>query len=224
MDDIYSYLKELTALDIEYADENNNSLVLSSHIKSLDEDKILIAPPTYEGRTYNIPDHSGITLNVTVSDGVHSAESRVLCRELSHTAGLWISYPLNSIFLQRREYYRVPLTFNMELFVYEDKEKTRQKVFNLVTKDISGSGFSCISDEPFSNYYEIECKIFIDDGKEPVYSKCDYIQQKTAYIDKKVKFVNAFAFVDIRPENVERIVKMGFKYQLDLRKRGLLGP
>jgi len=224
MADIFDFIKELTKFDIEFKDEKGNSFSLKSYIKSIDNDRILIDIPSYNGRTYNIPDGQSVNILICSKEGVFLGESNVLGKEISSIPGIWISFPLNNYNVQRREYLRVPLQINMNMTIYEDRAKTIKKEFTATTNDLSAKGFSYFSSEPLKNYYDIECSFDLDDGvDEPITSKCDHIystHQITA--GRKIRYINGFAFVDISEEFIDRIIKKSFKYQLELRKKGLL--
>ncbi|MDD3012771.1 MAG: flagellar brake domain-containing protein [Candidatus Gastranaerophilales bacterium] len=224
MVDIYDFIKELTKFDIEFKDDKGNLLSLKSYIKSVDEDRILIDIPSYKGRTYNIPDGQSVNILICSEEGVFLGESNVIGKEISTIPGLWISFPLNNYNIQRREYLRVPLNIDMTMIIYEDRSKVIKKEFTIITNDLSAKGFSYFSSEPLKNYYDIECSFNLDDGiDEPITSKCDHIystHQITA--GRKIRYINGFAFVDVEEKFIDRIIKKSFKYQLELRKKGLI--
>jgi c-di-GMP-binding flagellar brake protein YcgR len=220
MTDIYDFIRELTRLDIEYKDEKGNFLSLKSHVKSIDDDRILIDIPSCNGKSYSIPDGQSINILVSSNEGVFLGESNVIGKEISSISGLWISFPLNSYNIQRREYLRVPLKINVNMTIYEDRQKSEKKEFTITTNDISARGFSYFSDEPLKRYYDIECSFKLDDDiDEFITSKCEHIYSTHQItIGRKIRYINGFAFVDIKPEFIERIIKRSFKYQLELKK------
>jgi len=224
MADIFDFIKELTKFDIEFKDDKGNFHSLKSYIKSIDEDRILIDTPSFKGKTYAIPDGQLVNILICAEEGVFLGESKIIGREISSTPGLWLSFPLNSYNIQRREYLRVPLKLNITMSIYEDRSKSVKKEFTVISNDLSAKGFSYFSTEPLKNYYDIECSFYLDDGiDEPITSKCDHIystHQITA--GRKIRYINGFAFVDIKNDLIERIVKKSFKYQLELRNKGLL--
>ncbi|MFH0702499.1 MAG: flagellar brake domain-containing protein [bacterium] len=218
---IHDYIKELTKFELEFIDKNGNYHVLKSYIKSIDQDKILIFPPSHKNVTYNIPDSELINIIICTEDGVYSGESKVIGKELSHTPGLWISYPYNSQLIQRREYVRVPLRINIDLIISENN--TSETEIKIMPENISGKGFCYISDSPLNNYYDIKCKIYLkDEPNKPIISRCEHIYTNPINIGGKSKYINAFAFIDINLKDVDRIVKACFKYQFEQRKKGLL--
>jgi c-di-GMP-binding flagellar brake protein YcgR len=224
MSDIYDYIKELTKFDIEFQDENNNFYSLKSYIKSVDSDRILIDTPGKNGKNYNLKDGQSVNILIYSEEGVLSGDSVVIGKEISSTPGIWISFPFNSYNIQRREYLRVPLNININMIIHTDRLKTDKKEFSVIANDISAKGFSYFSDEPLKNYYDIDCWFNLDDGiEENIFAQCDHIYS-THQIEagRNIRYINGFAFHNIKPEFEERIIKKSFKYQLELRKKGLL--
>jgi len=215
MADIYDFLNELAQLDIEYIARDNKPYLLKSYIRRLEEHKILIAPPEYNGNAYNLPEGNMVGVGVHSEKGVYLGECRVVGKDLSDIQGVWISYPTGMQVIQRREYLRIPLRLECQFIIYQDGFRKNKKVLNLYTRDISGSGFSCISDEPLPQYFDLEAKInFNDEENVPIVSRCEHIYSEIMVIDDERKCINAFAFIDIKQVDVERIVKASFKYQL----------
>lgn len=224
MADIYDFIKELTKFDIEFKGDDGKAHSLRSHIKSVDEERILIDTPSRNGKTIKIKDGQTVNIVICSEEGVFLGESNVIGKEISSTPGLWISFPLNNYQIQRREYLRFPLKVEMVMTIHEDRSATSIREFSVVTNDISASGFSYFSEEPLTNYYDIECRFNIDDGiDEVITSKCDHIYSTHQVIaGRKIRYINGFAFADLRPDFVERIIKKSFKYQIEQRKNGLM--
>ncbi|OGI22666.1 MAG: hypothetical protein A2287_08205 [Candidatus Melainabacteria bacterium RIFOXYA12_FULL_32_12] len=223
MADIYDFIKELAKIDIEIEDKEHNFYSLKSYVKRVEEDRILIDTPSNNGVTYNIPVGQTISLGIHADGGIYLGESKVIDKELSTISGLWICHPYFTQHIQRREYLRVPASLEAELTVFIDRQKTEKKVYNIKTKDISGSGFSYTSNEPLDQYYDIECTIYINDSdNEPVISRCEHVYSKKITYNGEIRYINAFTFVDIKQKDVGRLVKASFKYQVELRKKGFI--
>lgn len=223
MADIYDYLHELRKIEIEFQDENKIKHTLKSYIKSFDEDKILIDPPVFNGKNYNISTGQPIKIIVSTNGGAYIGDSSIVGKQLTGIVGLWISYPVNYGHVQRREYLRVPLNIETNLKIYINKEKTEKIEEKILMRDISGKGFSYVSEKPLNNYYEIECSFSLNKNeKEAMNLKCEHIYSKQAFIEKKPVYINSFAFIDIEPHDVDKIVKTCFKFQIDMKKKGLI--
>ena len=220
---IYDYLEVLKKIDIEFENDDGKYTSLKSYIKSMTEDGILIEPPTKNGITYNVPVGHPVNIIVNITNGgLCVGESKVIAKELSTISGLWINYPFNSRIIQRREFLRVPMPVLVEFSIYKDINRTEKEVFKVLTKDISGNGISYLSDSPLTDYYDIECKIYLDDDP-PIWLKCENIANHMILDqNKETKFIVAFKYIDIKSNDIKKIVNACFKYQLELRKKGLL--
>lgn len=211
MDDIYEHLNVLTRLEIEYQEGGRLYQNLRSYIKCLDESRILIYPPNINGKAQNVKDGQKINIIINTPENIFVGESIVLSKELSDTAGYWISYPFTSHILQRREFSRAPLNLNTKITVFENSTYTNKREFWATTNDISGKGLSYMTDSPLTNYYDIECEITLLEGEPAIVAKCEHIYSKEI---QPGKFQNAFAFVNIQPEDAEKIVQECFKHKL----------
>lgn len=224
MVNIYDYLKELTKIDVEFIDPaNSKTYVLKSYIKRADDNAILIEPPTINGIVISLNKGQYIKLHLKTNEGVFSGMSSVVGKELSEISGLIIAYPTNVKFNQRREYIRVPLKLPIDLIIIEDNITTEENVINIITEDISGTGFAYISEKPLDKYYSIRCKIYLNDGNNnPIESSCDHIySNKHVTPSLSMKYKNALMFVEMSKQDNDRIIKSVFQYQLEQRRKGL---
>lgn len=221
IENIYDYLKLLQKIEIGFETNNNNYTSLKSYIKDMTDEAILIDPPNSQGVTYNLPVGQMINLIVYIpNNGLCIGESKIIGKELSKISGLWISYPLSSQIVQRREFLRVPMVCKLEISVFKDVNHSQKEEFNVLTKDISGNGLSYISDEPLNDYYDIICRINLNN--EIIEAKCDHIYSHLTFINNEPKYINAFTFVDIPQRDVRKLVQTCFKYQLELHKKGFI--
>lgn len=220
MADIFDYIKELVKLDVEYSDEDKHYYSLKSYIKRVEEDKILIDPPTHKGRNYPIKDGTTINIVISTNSGVFSGACKVIGREISTISGLWITFPFSNKQVQRREYLRVPLKKSGKLIIFEKADKKTSRIIEFQTRDISGKGFSFVTDEPLTDYYDIECVIKLDENNE-VKARCEHIYSKGSVVNNQNKFINALAFIELPNDSVDKIVRESFKYQLEMKRKGL---
>lgn len=220
MIDIYNFINELTKFEITFKDENNIPHCYRSHIKSIYDDRILIAPPTKNNRAVTIKDGQKVKMIICTQTGVYTAETQVLSRELEHTPGLWMAYPHNTKHSQRREYLRAPLDIDFELIITKSNKTNEKIVSTHQIKDISGKGLSFVSDEPLTNYYDIEANIKLkDNDKKPLHTSCEHIYSNQYVANGKVKYIHALAFIDIPDHSSEKIIKQCFKHQLEHRRK-----
>ncbi len=218
MADIYDYLKLNKDIELRFTNEKGDYISLKSKIQILDENRILIEPPELYGKPYKLTDRNNLDLIIYTGEGMYIGGSSVISKELGTVSGIWINYPFNSRYIQRREYLRIFINIEIELTIYLDKEKHQKEVLALRTNDLSGRGLSFISDSFLSDYYDIECSFSIPDEKDTVIvTRCDHIYSKKIQEFEKTKYVNALAFIDMDKNDVDRVVKFCFKKHLEQR-------
>lgn len=221
MPDIYDFIRELAPLEVEYIDNDDNYHCLNSYIKSVDDDFILISPPQKNNLSYNLADGQAISIIFKTENGIFSADSNVMSKQLDSISGVKISFPLNSQLTERREFVRAPLNLDVEILKYADNTYLTLESFHIMTRNISGSGLCYISDKPLGNYYDIHCKIRLEKDKEPIKVRCDHIYSKKVKIHNDKAYLTALSFAGIPEEDSSKIVKECFKYQLSTREKAV---
>lgn len=219
MPDIYDFIKELAPFELEYIDSDDNYHCLNTYIKRVNEDHILISPPQKNNLAHNLPDGQEINIIFKTENGTLSAVSNVINKQLDSMSGLRISFPCNSQFTERREFIRVPLNLKVEIMKFLDNTYQNAETFNIQTRNISGSGLCYVSDTPLDNYYDVHCKIYLDYEKEPVTVRCDHIYSKKVKINNEKAYLTALTFAGISDEDIARLVKTCFRYQIDNRDK-----
>ena len=217
MPDIYDFIKELASVEIEFTDGNDNYYCLKSHIKSVEEDYILVNPPHKDNKAINIPDGQDININFKTENGIFSAEAKVIEKQLGDISGLKVSFPLNAKLTERREFLRVPLNLKAEIIKFSDSTGLNTETIEVTTRNVSGSGLCYISDEPLDNYYDVHCKVYLEQDEEPVYARCDHLYSKKVRVNNEKAYLTALTFTGISDENVAKLVKACFKYQINSR-------
>lgn len=218
MVDINDFLQELEKIEVLFSDEQNNSYKFKSYIKVLESESMLIEPPATNAHLFTTKDNQEIQIILPSKEGIYTGNCFLLGRSLSSLYGYRISYPHSTQFMQRREYLRINLNYELDFVVYADKDQTEKYEFKATSRDISGSGISYISEEPLMNYYDIYCTIHINDGGNPITIRCEHVDTRQIKVSNNIKYLNALAYIDISERDVERIVKECFKQQLKMRQ------
>lgn len=219
MPDIHDLIKELASIEIEYTDSDDNYCCLKSHIKSIDKDCILVAPPQKDNQTVHIPDGRDINVNFKTENGILSAEAKVISKQSDNISDLKISFPTTGKLIERREFLRVPLNLKTNILKFPDSTGLNPETIEIQTRNISGSGLCYISEKPLENYHDIHCQIFLEKKEKPLYAKCDYLYSKKVKINNEKAYLTALSFSGISEENVAKLVKACFKYQINSRNR-----
>jgi c-di-GMP-binding flagellar brake protein YcgR len=215
MPDIYDFIKELTPFELEYVDSNDNYHCLNTYVKRVEKDYILISPPEKNNLAHNLADHQEIIIIFKTEKGTLSAVSNVLGKQLADISGVKIAFPYNNQLIERREFLRVPLNLKIEILKFLDNTLQKIETFNIQTKNISGSGLCYVSDAPFGNYYDVHCKIHLDNEKKPVYVRCDHIYSRKIKTNNEKAYLTAISFINISDEDSAKLVKACFKYKIN---------
>lgn len=217
--DVYQYIKELESCEIEFIDKDDNIRMLNTYIKEVFQDYILIAPPEKDEVSYEVPDNAEVNLIFAKDNKFFVASCIVMGKELGVKSGVKLSLPYNSKVIERREYIRIPLRVEMEVTCLLDTEGKDNYSFSVQSRDISGSGISFYHKEPLENYYDINCKINLNDGNpNPVFARCDLVYTKPVTLNEKEYLLTALTFTSLSDDDCSRIVKECFKFQVDRKK------
>ena len=218
-DEIYNYIQELAQFKFEFVDEKDNYHKLDSYVKEIFDDYILIYPPNNKGVSFEIPDNIDVNLIFTQKIGIFVAQCVVLGKVFGEKSGIKISFPYKTKLFERREYIRLPMKLKIEVICYQDKTYKNQDSFFAVTRNISASGLAYFYKESLKDYYDIQCKIYLDDGKSnPIITGCDHIYSQKIKIKDEIYYLTALAYTSLSNEDSARIVKECFKYQIKHKK------
>lgn len=216
IEEVKEHLKELEPLKMEFTDKEDNYHKISTYIKRVFNDHILINPPETGGILHELNENSLLNLIFPRKDGVLIAQCSFLGRQLGTLSGIKVSHPHDINILERREYVRVPLKVRTNItFNNPSQEKIS---INVVTKNISGSGIAFFYENSLDNCYDIVCKLFLNDGNPvPVKVTCRQVYSKKAKVKNSVNFLTALTYTKVSEEDSARIIKECFKYQINRR-------
>ena len=220
-DQAIEHIRELAPFKIEFIDGDNNYHKLDSYIKAIDDNYILISPPAKNGVYYSVEDNTEINMIFQLANGVFIAQCTVLNKVLTPNSGIKITHPSKTKTLERREYIRVPIKTKIEVICYADQFYMENNAFFGVTKNLSGSGVSFYHKEPIKDYYDIVCKIYLEDGDpNPVETHNDLVHTEKVKIKNEDHYLSALTFTSISQSDSTRIIKECFKYQVKHKKIG----
>ncbi|OGI00289.1 MAG: hypothetical protein A2Y25_01515 [Candidatus Melainabacteria bacterium GWF2_37_15] len=218
-EEINTYIRELAPFKIEFVDENDNYHKLDSYIKAVEDDYLLISPPDNSGVSCNIQDNLEVNLIFPRNDGIFIAQCVVIGKELGNKPGIKLSFPHNTRVLERREYVRMPMKLRVEVNCYLDKSYIEKKAFYAVTKNISGSGIAFFHKQPLETYFDIVCKIYLnDENHKPVETRNDVVYSQKVKLRDEIYYLTALSFTSISEADSARIIKECFKYQINHKK------
>lgn len=221
IEEFYTHIRNLVLFKLEFMDENDNYHQLDSHIIGVYNDYILISPPEKDDIIVNIPENSGVNLIFPSSEEnkVLIAQCSVFGREFGDISGIRVSHPYNAQVIERREYVRVPMKLRTDITFHLKPDGSEEKTLSAISKNISGNGVAVFHKEPVEDYCKISCIIHLKDGgATPVRTDCDIIYTRKVRIKEETYNLTALAFTSILEQDLSRIVKECFKYQINNKK------
>jgi len=212
MIDIFKFLKKSVRIELIYTNENGEKCSFDSEVIEIEEDKIFIKHPV--SRLFSFDDveiFERLNTIVYTQDGVLSNNVNYLSKEED---GIYISFPYNNQFCQRRENTRIPMHIDFEL----TSVNVNCKIYNsetLKTKDISGKGLACITSEPLPEFDN--AKIVLHLPNADIEAFCRKVYSKELLLNDERAYVNGIAFTEISKEDVKTIVKSCMKFEIASR-------
>lgn len=214
-------------IEIIYLKESAEVRYLS-YVKDMNDTMLLIDIPSLGGKNYIITANEIILISITTENAIYSFKTMVKKNQLSPIVGLWVIKPRKIDRFQRRKYLRVrakiPLIIDMI-----DNDGDILHVYNLMS-DISGGGISILTNEDLREYVKIgkfHVKFCLPGENELIVTELDLVFAKDLQEDKNKQgasysYFFAFKFINLDEKTIDRICKFCFKYQIELKKKGLI--
>ncbi len=199
----------------------NEEYFKSQILDILDEKTLLISGPIKKSELILI--HTGDLINIyyTVENkGVYSYTAKVLSRKNSPIYSLKIERVSDIKRNQQREHFR--------LFLGVDVKKTHEVAegINIIeyeeeceTKDISGGGMRLYCNYEHKLNDKVRCNFKIENHNIEVYAHVKRIEEIDSF---NYKYSIGIAFIDIKEDDRDEIIKYIFEQQRILRNKGLI--
>jgi len=199
-------------LRIEFLDENDMLYQLDSSINIVDKNFLVINPPRFRGKSYELSVDSTVSIIFFRKDGLLYAFTDILGKQQGEEAKLKLSLPYNIQIYERRRTKRVRASLKLEIEYYPQSNFQIKKVLNERTYDISVGGVSYLSDTPLGNYNNIQCKLFLDSSiSNPVIADCKYITSRLKRIRGNILYQVALEFIQISKNDISRLQQKCYK-------------
>jgi len=211
MIDVYSFLKKSVRFELVYTNNNGKTFSFDTEIKEVFDDKVLVEYP--RSKEYNFSDieiFARLNAVVYTDSGVLTSNVNLLKKDYGEFKDVFISFPYNNQFCQRREDTRIPMHVDFELNVQN------ANMYALKTKNISGKGIACITPEPLVAFDNAEITLHMPNAD--ITALCRKVYSKEIEFNGNVSFVNGIAFTEISQDNVNTIIKETLRFQLDSKR------
>jgi len=209
MIDTFKFLKKSIKFELIYTNLKGEKYSFESEILEVLDDKILITYPFSHTFDFNFIEifEKLNTIAYTV-DGVLSSNVNYLEKADN---GIFISFPYNNQFCQRRENARIPMHIDFELTSVNNSNS----IFNSTTlksKNISGKGLACITTEALPDFENARIVMHFPDNDIEAF--CRKVYSKEMLMNDDKVFINGIAFTEISKEDIKLIVKNCMKFEI----------
>lgn len=207
MTDIYKFLKSNINVDVIRTMPNGQQVSFRSKLLEVLDDKLFLAEPKSLNFSFNdVVEYEKLTVVFSTSEGVLSGNVNFLRKNIENN-GVYISFPYNNKFSQRRENTRIPMHVDFVLQLAEDQ------IYHLKTKNISGKGLACMTYEPLPEFSDTKIVLFMPSAQLNIFCRKVYSRPVEGMPEKI--FLNGIEFLDIDEKSVAIIIKDCLKFQLE---------
>ena len=207
MIEIYKFLKRNTNVELVW-DNKGNQVKFKSSILYVFEDRLYLSEPKSDFENFdNVDLYEKIQVIVCTEDGVLSGNANVLEKNANQKGNVFLSFPYNNQFCQRRENTRIPMHVFFDLMLGDGNTMTMK------TKNISGKGLACMTKEPLPDFSDTQIILHMPSGDINII--CRKVYSKSVDLGEENLFLNGVEFTDISEKDVSLIIKDCLKFQLE---------
>lgn len=204
--DVYKFLKRNTKLELIW-DNNGKQIKFKSVILYVFEDRLYLSKPQNNNEYFEkVEKYDKLQVVVCTEEGVLSGITNLLEKDANEKGNIFISFPYNNQFCQRRENTRIPMHVAFDIVLGEEN-------LSLQTKNISGKGLACLTNEPLPDF--VDTNILLHMPSQDISIVCRKVYSKEIDGGQDKLYLNGVEFTDISEKDVGVIIKDCLKFQLD---------
>ncbi len=204
--DVYKFLKRDTGIELVW-DNNGKQVKFKSTILYVFEDRLYLTKPINKSDSFDkIENLEKLQVVICTEEGVLSGSANLWDKNANDKGNIFISFPYNNQFCQRRENTRIPMHVAFEIIIGENTN-------TLQTKNISGKGLACLTAEPLPDF--TNTKIVLHMPSKDIDLICRKVYSREIETGAEKMFLNGVEFTDIAEVDVGIIMKDCLKFQLD---------
>lgn len=207
--------------------DNEDKLTYLSYIKDMENDRVLfIDVPSRQRQKIHLKVGGQILVSITSKDAIYTFTAKILKTQLHPIVGYWVQRNSDFTRYQRRKYLRVPIVLPLECKMVDEDGDVLEIPVEL--RDLSAGGISLTTKEDLNKYKE-KGRFFIylefPDPIDDLITECRFIMCRPLNPNaspREMFYVVALEFLEIDPEMIEVISRFCFKYQIELKRKGLI--
>jgi len=218
----FKFLELGMKLDIAIIDANDKRTFYPSQVlEFIEPDELIISGPMKKGQLVLLHKDEEIKVFYNVeSRGKYTFDARIISREYKKIYILRIKRTSNVRKIQLRDYFRLPITLEVEKSFTISKGNNKEIITETCeAKDISGGGMKLYCKHKHEIGDEIQWKVKIKDNILEGKATVVRVEQVDAF---NYKYSLGISFTDIAEKDREIIIKYIFEHQRILRIKGLI--
>ena len=206
MVDVYKFLKRNMNVELIWDNQGKQIRFKSSILYTFD-DRLYLAKPISPDEDFEIIDvYEKLQILIFTEAGVLSGNANLLEKDANQKGNVFISFPYNNQFCQRRENARIPMHVHFDLMLPDGS-------VTLKTKNISGKGLACITKEPLPDFVDTQLTMHMPSGDLDLV--CRKVYSKVVDFEKEHLYLNGVEFTSISENDVAIIIKDCLKFQME---------
>lgn len=188
-------------------DNQGKQIRFKSQILYTFDDRLYLARPYNKNADFDIiGEYEKLQVVICTEEGVLSGSANLLEKDANQKGNVFISFPYNNQFCQRRENVRIPMHVHFDLMLPDG-------CITLKTKNISGKGLACITKDALPDFVDTQITLHMPSGDLNL--ACRKVYSKVADFGEEKLFLNGVEFTAISEKEVAAIVKDCLKFQME---------
>ena len=207
MVDVYKFLKRNANLELVW-NNKGRQVVFKSSILYVFDDRIYLSRPQNDTENFeSVNVYEKMQVVICTEEGVLSGNANLVEKNSNEEGNVFISFPYNTQFCQRRENARVPMHAEFDLYIEENQ------TLHLTTKNVSGKGLACITNEPLPDFADKRLVLHLQGRDIEIAARKVYSQKME--IPESELYLNGIEFTEISQDDVAIILKVCLKFQMN---------
>ncbi len=215
MIDIYEFLKKSVKFELIYNDDRGRQISFETEVVDILEDRLIVKKPMPDTNAFDVVQQfDRLNTIAYTNEGVLSSNINFLGTIDDDTQNIYISFPYNNQFCQRRENSRTPMHIAFELEILNSGNGALVK-HELKTKNVSGKGLACLTETPLVDFDN--ARIFMHFKGADIEAFCRKVYSKELILNGKTMYINGIAFTNISKEHVRLVMKKCLQFEIDAK-------
>lgn len=206
-------------IEIFISTKNGSEVRYRSRIEDIHDDDMVIAMPMSKGIPVMLSCGEVFWGRIIANSTAYGFTSSLISRHLWPIPVWTIALPYNLKKIQLRAFVRINATFPVQVAEIVDGKIAEEAMTEAVTKDISGNGLQLVSNRAWPSGTKLMVTVDYPDFG-PITHSSEVVRVQPPEPGKEF-YMLGIKFLTISKKDRSKIIKLIFKTQLELRRKGL---